>query len=67
VEEYKLFIVTDISTSPCWFIIPAKNKTEAIMKCIDEKNCPISKERQSNCKVEEIKIDGYEVKVFKKD
>lgn len=65
-EDLKLYVVTDLSTSPCWFILPARNKEEAILRCIDEKNCPSGKERQSNCKVEELRIDGYDIKVFRK-
>jgi hypothetical protein len=65
-EELKLYVVTDLSTSPCWFILPARNKEEAILKCIEEKNCPISKQRESNCKVEELQISGYEIKVLKR-
>ncbi|MFQ6104809.1 MAG: hypothetical protein ACE5OP_11035 [Candidatus Glassbacteria bacterium] len=64
-EELKLFVVSDNSTTPCWFIIPARNYEEAILKCIDEKNCPITKERQSSCKVEELRIEGYEISVVK--
>ncbi len=64
-EELKLFIVSDVSTTPCWFIIPARNYEEAILRCIDEKNCPITKQRQSSCKVEEIRIEGYKINVTK--
>jgi len=66
-EELKLFIVSDIGATPCWVIIPAKNYEEAILKCIDEKNCPITKQRQSSCKVEEIRIEGYTISVTKTD
>ena len=61
----KLFMVTDVSTSPCWFLIPAKNYEEALLKCINEKKCPLDKQKQSSCKVEEVKLEGYEIKVVR--
>jgi len=66
-EELKLFMITDLGATPCWFLIPARNSEEALMKCINDKKCPISKERQSNCKVEELRIEGYTIKVVKND
>jgi hypothetical protein len=66
VETYRLYVVSDVSSSPCWFIIPARNSEEALLRCIEERNCPITKERQSNCKVQELRVDGYEISVTRK-
>ena len=62
-ERLKLYLVTDVSSAPCWFLQPAKNPEEAITKCINDKLCPISKDMHSSCKAEEVRISGYDIQV----
>jgi len=62
-DKLKLFLITDVSSSPCWFLQAAKNPEEAILKCIHDKMCPISKDMQTSCKAEEIQISGYDIDI----
>ncbi len=62
-EGFKLYLVTDVTSSPCWFLQAAKNPEEAITKCINDKMCPIAKDMHSSCRAEEIKITGYNIHV----
>jgi len=62
-EKLKLYLISDVSSSPCWFLQAARNPEEAIMKCINDKLCPISKDMHSSCRAEEIVIAGYDIQV----
>jgi len=63
-EKLKLYLITDMMSSPCWFLQAARNPEEAIMKCINDKMCPVSKDMHSSCKAEEIRISGYDIQVI---
>jgi hypothetical protein len=67
VDKLRLFLITDVKSSPCWFLQAARNPEEAIMKCINDKLCPISKDMESSCKAEEIRIAGYDIQVVPRD
>ncbi len=62
-DKLRLYLITDVTSSPCWFLQAAKNPEEAIMKCINDKMCPISKDMHSSCKAEEIRMAGYDIDV----
>ncbi len=66
-DKLKLYLITDVSSSPCWFLQAAKNPEEAILKCIHDKMCPISKDMHSSCRAEEIQISGYDIEVHPKE
>ncbi len=62
-EKLKLYLITDLCSSPCWFLQAARNPEEAILKCINDQKCPTAKDIQSSCKAEEIRLEGYEIQV----
>jgi hypothetical protein len=63
-EKLKLYLITDVCSAPCWFIYPARNPEEAIMRCINDQKCPTDKDMQSSCKAEEIRLEGYDIQVI---
>ena len=63
-KDLKLFFVTHMEGRPCSRFLVAQNEEEAFLQCFSkEKNRNVSS--RSSCKVEEVKIEGYEIAVRK--
>ncbi len=63
-KELKLFFVTHMEGRPCNRFLVAQNEEEAFLRCYSkEKSRNVSS--RSSCKVEEVKIEGYEIEVRK--
>lgn len=62
--ELKLFIVSHLGKNPCWRLVVAEDSASAFVKCMDITKAA-QKESRKNCRVEEVKIEGYKIKVIK--
>jgi hypothetical protein len=65
-QELKLYLVYHMGNSPCWNLRIAHSQEEALMQCFDKppENRPDDIKERS-CRVEEVKFDGYELKIEK--
>jgi hypothetical protein len=63
-EELKLYKVYYLGDSSCWNLRVARSPEEALLKCFDrtDRNKPADAHEKS-CRVEEVLIDGYRIKI----
>lgn len=65
-SEYKLYMVYHLGGSACCNIRVATCPEEAMTQCLDHSGKPKpATGDKSNCKVEEVKIDGFKISVEK--
>jgi hypothetical protein len=65
-DELKLYLVYHLGINPCWNLRVARSPEEALTTCFhhtDEIN--ISDVDAGNCRVEEIRLEGYKIKIEK--
>jgi len=62
--ELKLFMVSHLGKNPCWRLVVAEDSASAFLKCMNITKLP-QKDSRENCRVEEVKIEGYKIKVIK--
>lgn len=63
-KDLKLFLVSHMEGVPCCRFVVAATEEEAFLDCFSKKkNKNVSS--RSSCKVEEVKIEGYEISVRK--
>jgi hypothetical protein len=62
--ELKLFIVSHLGNNPCWRLVVAEDAPSAFLKCMGTKK-EVQIQSRKSCQVEEVKIEGYKIKVIK--
>ncbi len=65
-SELKLYMVYNLGSKSCCNIRVAASAEEAMTGCLDHSNKPKPEDAEmSNCKAEEVKINGYKITVEK--
>jgi hypothetical protein len=62
-EDLKLFLVYHIGGGPCWQLRVAKSPEDALFQCFGSRDHARIADAQRSCRVEEIKVPGYEIVV----
>ncbi len=63
---YRLYIVSSTGPLPCWHVHAAASPEEAIFQCF-KVDKHMDERARASCRVEELKLEGFEIKVMKKD
>lgn len=63
-KNLKLFLVSHMEGEPCCRFVVAESEEEAFIQCFS-KGTSKNMSSRSSCKVEEVKIKGYEISVRK--
>ncbi len=65
-EEYKLYKVYYMGDKACWNLKVARSPEEALTKCFDfPQRSQDLKKNDRCCRAEEVKINGFNIKVEK--
>jgi len=62
-EELKLFLVFHMGGGPCWQMRAAKSAEDALFQCFGGKEHAKVSDTQQSCRVEEVRVPGYEIVV----
>lgn len=62
-EDLKLFLVFHMGGGPCWQMRVAKSAEDALFQCFGGKEHAKMSDPQYSCRVEEVKVLGYEIVV----
>ncbi|MEK7850818.1 MAG: hypothetical protein AAB275_02940 [Deltaproteobacteria bacterium] len=65
-EELKLFLVFHTGGGPCWQMRVAKSAEDALFQCFGTGDHAKNADLQKSCRVEEVKVPGYEIVVRQK-
>ena len=61
--ELKLFMISHLGKNPCWRLVVAEDAPSAFLKCLNSTK-EAQRESRENCRVEEVKIEGYKIKII---
>ena len=65
-EDLKLYMVYYLGDSPCWNLRVARSEEEAIMQCFNGSKKPKPPgAHEKSCRVEEVRIEGYKIRIEK--
>ncbi len=65
-NDYKLYKVYHLGNAHCYHLHVARSPEEALRRCFGHTNATLSEEqRDKSCRAEEVKIDGYTIKIEK--
>lgn len=66
-EELKLFLVFHMGGGPCWQMRVAKSTEDALLQCFGSTDHSVISNAQKSCRVEEVKVPGYDIVVRKQE
>lgn len=65
-DELKLYLVYHLGINPCWNLRVARSPEEALTSCFHHTGSdPVSDADAGSCRVEEIRLEGYRIRVEK--
>lgn len=66
-DDLKLFLVYHMGGGPCWQLRVAKSTEDALCQCFGSSDHSKLSDAQHSCRVEEVKVPGYEIVVRKQN
>ncbi len=65
-KTYKLYIVSSMGPLCCWHVHAAASPEEAMFQCF-KVDKHMDERARASCRVEELKVEGFEIRVIRKD
>jgi|GEM_PF-540361 len=67
-NDFKLYKVYHLGNAHCFHLHVAGSPEEALQQCFGQSRAILSeKQREKSCRAEEVKIDGYSLKIEKEN